>query len=745
VLTHLRLILSMGLPLLLVCKADAQTSQPSSFVDPLIGTAPNALVKVGWAFDTGNVFPGAVCPRGMLAWSPDTTNHIHIAGGYWYPDNKIEDFSLTHFSGRGVVCLKDVGFMPIAQNVAQSPGSHWTDFAATYAHQNETASAGYYQVKFDDGIQTELTAAPRSGIARFRFPANATPTLLIRANGSIAATGSEVSGFAENRIGKGGAYKIYFFAQLDHPPTGVKTWTADNIADATSAQNARCGAILSFAGLVDPLQIRVGISYTSAENARENLQKEIADWNLQTVRQRAVDLWNQALRSVQVDGGTDEQKKIFYTALYHCFMHPNLLDDANGEYLGMDAKVHHVDPEHHQYQNIPAWDQHRSQAQLMAVLVPDQASDVIQSLVNYAQQDRSVRPDGGGLPRWEQVNLNSGGMAGDGDDTIIATSYAFGATQFDTKGAWAAMDRGASQQEVTSDGRKVRADLVEYASKGYVPGKAAVTLEYCTDDFSNAEFALAIGEKEKAKAYFQRAQNWKNLFDSSTGYLRPRSANGSFPGTFTPRSGKGFIEGSAAQYFWMVNFDLRGLIDKLGGNAKAIARLDDFFTKLNAGLSSQYAYMGNEPCEETPWVYDFAGAPWRTQDVVRRIEETCFTAQPDGFPGNDDAGAISSWYVFAALGLYPEVPGVAGLAVGSPVFPQATIHLENGKAIHIIGNASSPGDRYVQSLKVNGKTWKSPWIPWSSLEGGGIVEFELQEKASQWGSDPAQAPPSFDN
>ena len=737
-------ILCTGILLLAACTAEAEALQPSSFVDPLIGTAPNSLVKVGWTFDTGNVFPGAVCPRGMIAWSPDTTNHIHIAGGYWYPDNKIEDFSLTHFSGRGVVCLKDVGFMPIAHAVEASPASHWTDFAATYVHQNEAASPGFYRVKFDDGIETELAAAPRSGIARFRFPANSTPTLIIRANGSIASSGNEISGFAKNNIGKGGAYRVYFFARLDHAPTTVKTWAADQISDATSAQDAHCGAILSFAGLTDPLLVRVGISYTSAENARANLEKEIADWNLQAVHQRAVDLWNQSLGSVQLDGGTDDQKKILYTALYHCFMHPNLLDDANGEYLGMDAKVHHVDPGHHQYQNIPAWDQHRSHAPLMAVLVPDQASDVIQSLVNYAQQDRAVRPDGGGLPRWEQVNLNSGGMVGDGDDTIISTSYAFGATQFDTKGAWAAMDRGASQPEATSDGRKVRANLTEYVSKGYVPESAAVTLEYCTDDFSTAQFALAMGEKDKAKMYLQRAQNWKALFDSSTGYLRPRSAEGSFLEPFAPRNGKGFIEGSAAQYFWMVNFDLGGLIGKLGGSANAIARLDDFFTKLNAGMSSQYAYMGNEPCEEVPWVYDFAGSPWRTQDVVRRIDETCFTAQPNGFPGNDDAGAISSWYVFSALGLYPEVPGVAGFAVGSPLFPKATIHLEGGKTIQIIGNASSPGDRYVQSLKVNGREWQSPWIPWSSLRDGGTVEFDLQGKPSQWGADPAQSPPSFD-
>jgi putative alpha-1,2-mannosidase len=261
--------------LLVVSKTVADTSPPTAFVNPLIGTAPNALVKVDWTFDTGNVFPGAVRPRGMLAWSPDTTNHTHIAGGYWYPDNKIEDFSLTHFSGRGVICLKDVGFMPVAQGIGQSPAAHWTDLASTYSHQNETASLGYYRVKFDNGIETELTAAPRSGIARFQFPANTMLTLLIRANGTIAVNGKEFSGFAENRVGKGGVYRIYFFAQLDHAPTDVKTWIADKLTDATSAQGALCGAGLSFAGLSGPLQVRVGISYTSGKMPKKILKKKL--------------------------------------------------------------------------------------------------------------------------------------------------------------------------------------------------------------------------------------------------------------------------------------------------------------------------------------------------------------------------------------------------------------------------------------------------------------------------------------
>ncbi len=720
---------------------------PASFVDPLIGTGPNATVKVGWSFDTGNVFPGPVCPRGMLAWSPDTTNKDKIAGGYWYPDDKIEGFSLTHFSGRGVVCLKDVTFMPLVQPVAASPGADWKPYEAGYSHKNENASAGYYAVKFDNGLQTELTTTPRTGMARFTFPAQSTATLLIRANGSISVSGNEVSGYSDSRVGKSKqAYKVYFFAQFTRPIKSAKTWVADRLNDAATADGKSSGAILSFDTASDPVvQVRVGMSYTSQENARDNLKRENADGDFETVRKNAVTLWNSELNRIQVEGGTDAGKKVFYTALYHCFIHPNFLDDANGQYIGMDSKVHTVPAGHHQYQNIPAWDEHRSHSPLMAIIASNESSDVIQSLVNYAQQDASVSPNGGGLPRWEQINHNSGGMRGDGDDSIIAASYSFGATQFDTKAAWEAMDKGASQPGTTSDGHKVRGDLEQYLSEGYVP-EAASTLEYCNDDFALSQFAKVMGDEQKSAMYLKRAQNWKNLFDPATGWIRARIAGGAWDGDkFSPSSGRGFIEGTAAQYFWMVNFNLRALIEKIGGNDKAVERLDHFFTKTNSGLRGDMAYMGNEPSEETPWVYDFAGAPWRTQDVVRRIQTELFTADPSGIPGNDDAGSLSSWYVFSALGLYPEIPGVAGFVVGSPVFPKAILHMDNGKTLQVIGRNASLTNPYVQSLEVGEQAWDSPWIPWSKLSDGGAVKFTLGNKPSSWGKDPAKAPPSFDS
>ena len=725
----------------------AQELSLTPFVNPFIGTDPNSFSKAGIAFDTGNVFPGAVCPRGMLAWSPDTTHQDKIAGGYWYPDDKIYDFSLTHFSGRGVCCLKDIPFMPVIKVISSSPGTNWGQFAARFSHANESAAPGFYRVKFDNHIETELTATPRSGMARFAFPEKSSATLLIRVDSSVSIAGDEVTGYHVGRVPGGVhrlSYTIYFAAQFDRPFQSAKTWAADAVNDSTNAENNSCGAILTFDTATNPVvQARVGISYVSIENARANLEAENPGWDFAAVRQKAKAAWNTELNRIQVEGGTREERQAFYTALYHCFMHPNLLEDCDGEYPGMDLKIHTVKAGHHQYQNIPAWDQWRSYAALIAILAPDQSSDIAQSLVNYAEQDASVRSNGGGLPRWEQVNRNSGGMVGDGDDAIISTDYAFGARQFDTKAALAAMDKGASVPKTTSDGASVREGLKDYLTLGYVPNEAAVTLEYCNNDFAIAQFAQALGEREKYAGYLGRAQSWTNLFDDSTGYIRPRNVDGTWMTNFSVSSSKGFVEGTAAQYVWMVNFNLHELINRMGGDDKAVQRLDYLFTKLNTDpFKGDKAYMGNEPCEETPWVYDFAGAPARTQAVVRRIQTELFTDKPNGFPGNDDAGALSSWYVFSALGLYPEIPGVAGFAVGSPLFPKATIHLENGSTIQIVGDGALPGNPYVQKLKLNGNNYTSSWIPWSALSEGATLSFSLGDKPSDWGDD--QPPPSLD-
>ena len=725
----------------------------SHYVIPLIGTEPNAVIQEGWGWDTGNVFPGAVCPRGMLAWSPDTTHKNKIAGGYWYPDNVIEDFSLTHFSGRGIVCLMDVPFMPTMQPVNDSPGKNWEQVAATFSHTNESASAGYYRVTLDNGIETELTTTPRTGMARFTFttrsPVNTVTipeSVLIRANGSISVHGDEVTGIYNDHIGgaKDRPFTIYFVAQFDQPFQHVQTWNGNTLSDQSDATGQNCGAVLGFNTANPIIQCRAAISYVSLDNARANLAQENPSWDFAAIRQKADAQWNTVMNHIQVEGGSDAQKQSFYTALYHCFMHPNILDDVNGQYPGMDGKIHSVSPGHqHQYQNVPAWDEYRSHAPLVAILAPGDAADIAQSLVNYAQQDAAARPNGGGLPRWQQVNRNSAGMVGDGDDIILADDVAYGIMNgFVTSDALYAMIKGASTLGTTSDGFEVRKGLDEYMKLGYVPGAASVTLEYCNADFALSQMANALGDEPDCAKFQYRAQNWKNIFDESTGLVHPRNADGSWTEDFSPTTKKGFVEGTPAQYTWMVNFNLNGLIQKLGGDKKTLARLDHFFTDVNGGVDADTAFMGNEPCEETPWVYDFAGRPSGTQEVVRRIQNKLFTNLPSGLPGNDDAGALSSWYVFSALGIYPEIPGVGGFVTGSPMFSKAVIQPDGGAAIEIIGTKASPDNCYVRKLKINGKTWGSVWVPWSKLSHGATLDFTLTDKPTSWGKN--SRPPSFD-
>jgi predicted alpha-1,2-mannosidase len=397
--------------------------------------------------------------------------------------------------------------------------------------------------------------------------------------------------------------------------------------------------------------------------------------------------------------------------------------------------VHAVPSGHTQYENIPGWDQYRTQIALLAILAPSAASDIAQSLVNDAQQG------GGSLPRWEQGNADSHGMSGDDGDVIIANAYAFGATNFDTAGAFKAMVGGQAQ---------IREGFADYARLGYVPAdlssglsSASVTLEYANDDFAIAQFAKALGNSSAYNTYLQRSANWLNLLNTASQLVQPRNANGSWVQGFDPASQNGFQEGNSAQYSWMVSFNLAGLFSQMGGNSAAAGRLDTFFSKLNAGPNSPFAWMGNEPSVEVPWEYDFALAPSHTQDMVRRIETRLWANTPGGMPGNDDGGEMSSWYVFAAMGLYPEITSIGGFVIGSPLFSSAALYLTGGIALQINAPEASDDQRYVQSLKLNGNPTTSLWLPWTSVQNGATLDFTLGGSASSWGSSPQDAPPSF--
>ena len=733
-------------------QSSASSSGPSTlenltqFVNPFIGTSASSPYPCGGACG-GDTFPGAAYPMGMVQWSPDTVSNP--AGGYYYNDTTIKDFSLTHFSGRGCQVYQDFPFMPYVGSISESPYADGPLYYSSFSHSSEAARPGYYEVHLDGpNVTAELSVTPHTGIGQFVYPASTASTMIINAGGSINGNSnsnvtiipasSEVTGSAESTVGCGtNPYEIYFAAKFDRPFASYGTWDGDTIKIGSSSSAGQyTGAFIVFDTTSNQVvRVQVGISFVSVANAQLNLASENADFNLPSVAADAHAAWNGRLNSIQVGGGTPDEMVSFYTALYHVFFHPNIFSDVNGQYVGFDGLVHTVPSGHMQYENIPGWDSYRTQMRLLAILAPSAVSDIAQSLVNDAQQGD------GSIPRWEQANADSHGMSGDDGDVIISDAYAFGATGFDTAGALHAMIAGQPLE---------REGFTSYVSLGYLPAdlssgvsSASATLEYANDDFAIAQFANALGNSTDYNTYLQRSGNWLNVFNKTSGYVQPRNSDGSWTQGFSPANEAGFQEGDSSQYTWMVTYNLGGLFGQMGGTSAVVSRLDTFFSALNAGPASPYAWMGNEPSVEAPWEYDFAQAPSHTQEVVRSIETQLWSNTPGGMPGNDDGGEMSSWYVFATIGLYPEITATGGFVIGSPLFTSVTMNLAGGHTLQINAQGASDAQPYVQGLTLNGSPTASLWLPWTSVRSGATLDFTLGASPSSWGSGPQDAPPSY--
>jgi predicted alpha-1,2-mannosidase len=447
----------------------------------------------------------------------------------------------------------------------------------------------------------------------------------------------------------------------------------------------------------------------------------------------------------------------FYTALYRSLLHPNTFSDADGRYLGFDGDVYTVAQRHTQYANFSDWDTYRCLAALQALLFPERASDMAQSLVNDAEQS-------GSLPRWALANSATGVMTGDSVVPLIVNLYTFGAKDFDVKTALRYMVNGATQGGVGLNGYVERPGIATYLERGYAPQMAefrgdngfvgaSITLEWSVDDFTISRFAAALGDTACAAEFQNRAQHWQNLFNPTTGYISPRNVAGVFPegpGFVEPASGcigqDGFDEGNAAQYVWWVPQNVAGLVTALGGRQAVADRLDRFLTELNAGPNKPYLWAGNEPSLGVPWLYNYIGRPWKTQEIVERVRSALFGPRPDGEPGNDDLGAMSSWYVWAALGLYPSTPGTGILTVNTPLFDLAEIALPAGNSIRVFapGASGRKGLKYIDSLSIDGRPSDQTSLPESIISAGGNLSFSLSAtRNTVWGTSDSSAPPSF--
>jgi predicted alpha-1,2-mannosidase len=721
-------------------------------VDPFTGTGEQKLLPA--AYSGGETFPGADVPFGMVQWSPDTVEHAY--SGYDYNDNRIRGFSLTHLSGAGCSTYGDIPFMPYPDMITDSPASDPARYIASFSHASETAYAGYYMVRLSNGVTTELSVTQRSGAGRFTYPTGAPESMLLNLAGSLnkvtdahATIGRDtISGWISSGnfcYLKQNAYRIYFWAQFSQPFTSTGTWQAAMVASGqTSVSGPGTGVFVNFAAVPQGMiSVRVGISFVSMDNARVNVEQENPSGDFDAIHRQAMLTWDSWLSKIQVGGGTPEQVATFYTALYHTLLFPSVFSDVNGEYIGFDERVHRVAAPHVQYANFSSWDIYRSEIQLLTLLAPEETSDMARSLLNDYQQD-------GILPRWPLANHETYAQVGDSADAIIADIYAFGGTDFDAHAALAAMIKQAMHSGRGRPGLKYLKKL------GYEPldgaygccntyGSASTTLEYNADDFAISALAASLGDDAHAREFVGRAQDWHNLFNSATDSLEPRYQNGNFPSAYSLVSQKGWVEGNSAQYTWMVPFNLRGLFSAMGGNASVIQRLDTFFTQLDAGLDEPYAFLGNEPTLEVPWEYDYAGAPYKTQQVVRQIVTTLYLSAPSGLPGNDDLGELSSWYIFAAMGIYPETPGAANLVLASPLFPSITLRRPGGQLVQINAPGASASTYYVQSLKVNGQLSARPWLPPSFIANGGTLDYTLGSTPNiVWGAEASNAPPSYE-
>ncbi len=518
----------------------------------------------------------------------------------------------------------------------------------------------------------------------------------------------------------------------------------------------------------------VGLSFVSVATAAANRAAEDPGWSLGALEARAMSNWNALLGRDRIGGGTPAQQRTFYTALYHSLLHPNVVSDANGQYAGEDGRVHQA--ARPQYANFSEWDIYRSEIELIALLAPVQAGAMVQSLVNDAQQV-------GWLPKWAIVGGDASQMNGDSADPIIAAAYAFGVRDFDTKAALDAMVKGADQTESPQGLEIERQYLDQYLAQHYVDADsldldsidysigASVTLEYAIDDFSIAQLAGAEGDHALYATMMARAHNWEYLFNPATGAIEARGADGAFPAgpvlnpaLFEDGGQQGFEEGNPVQYTWSVPQDLFALASLMGGDKSAVTRLNTYFTRLNAARFAPHDWAGNEPSLFVPWEYDYFGAPWRTQQVVRRVLTTLYHDAPVNEPGNDDLGAISSWYVWGAMGLYPVTPGTANLALASPLFPEVVVTLGDGHHLVLHAPGASATTPYVHSLTVSGisapagadpctgrpvarttgATWTRPWLPASVVSTGGTLAYRLGASPDPaWGTTAADRPPSF--
>jgi predicted alpha-1,2-mannosidase len=712
------------------------------YVDPMIGTGSGPGGGC-------NTFPGPAAPFGMVQFSPDTS----APGiGYGYTDRHIQGFSMTHMSGVG--CSDDGAVFltattgPIKTQVQQ--------YSSAYSHTQESSSPGYYQVKLRRfGVNAELTATTRAGLIRFTFPTGKPANILLPISHTLTQTygasaqiigHDEIDGqvTSQSFCGAPARSTVYFVVRFDRPFQTSGTWTGDAISQSNrsvSQPDTKAPAIGAYirypAGQPKSVTARIGISYVDLAGARANLQAEVGSLSFDAIRQQTARAWDKELGIMQVRGGTTTQRTTFYTALYHSLLMPNVFSDGDGRYIGYDEKIHQVPHGHTLYANFSGWDIYRTEVPLLGLIEPQRLQDMCQSIVEMYRQ-------GGWIDRWPQNNTYTNVMCGSPLTSIMATTWNDRLHGFDMQTAYQGMMLDATQSP--PPGKPYYGeDNIGYMNKiGYIPddkegyGSVSQTEEDCIAYASLASVAQSLGHTSDANFMRSRALNYRNNFDPATKFMRPKLLDDSWQMPFLPTQEHGYVEGSAWHYRWLAPQDMAGLIQLFGGDAAFNAQLDQFFDYPKPEWVNQFYTPYNETDLEAPFLYDYSGAPWKTQARVRELQRDAYDTTPSGIPGNDDCGTMSAWYVLSALGLYQVDPSRPDFVLCSPLFPQVTVRLSHpytGKTFVIRAPAASLGAQYIESVHLNGLASAKPWVSQAELVHGSTLSFALGNVPNKhWGT-----------
>lgn len=717
-----------------LCMGLACTPAPQEKVEEDLIGYTNPMIGTDF---TGNTYPGAQVPFGMVQLSPDNgLPGWDRISGYYYPDSTIAGFSHTHLSGTGAGDLYDISFMPVTN--PYKTGAEPLGIYSSFSHNDESASAGYYRVLLKDyNINVELTATERCGIQRYTFPEAESSIFLnlkkamnwdFTADSHIEVVDSCTIRGYRHSWGWSPKQYIYFQTRFSRP---FDAFQLDTTA-ITTKDKGRIGtaAIARFDFKTkqnEEILVTTALSGTSMEAAARNLEAEAPKDDFDFYMKQAQENWTKELAKIEVTSDDADKKTIFYTAMYHAMLAPTIYSDVDGSYFGPDGQVHQAEGWTN-YSTFSLWDTYRASHPLFTYLQPERVSDMIQCFLHFYEQN-------GALPLWNLYGWETDMMIGYHAVPVIVDAYLKGIGDFDPVKALEACVTTANRDDYRSIGF--------YKEKGYVAcdqenWSMSKTMEYAYDDYCIARMAEAMGEKEIADEFYRRSQNYRNVFNPETSFMQPRDSKGNFIPNYDPEAYiEDICESNGWQYYWSVAHDIDGLIELTGGETRFAERLDSMFTYETAdksklpifstGMIGQYAH-GNEPGHHVIYLYNRVKQPWKTQQYATQVMHTLYKNTPDGICGNEDCGQMSSWYVFSAMGFYPVDPISGQYEIGSPIFPEVKMYLANGKTFVVRAENVSDENIYIQSVTVNGQPYNKSYITHEMIMQGDTIHFVMGNK-----------------